>query len=448
MPPVICLFLLLAACAQEAGGPASGDSDALTTPGTAGDSGAVGADTGEPFSGPPESVTLPERGLRAEDLAIVVNLDDPLSADIAAAYAEARGIDDTRIVGLSLGTEASLSASGFEAEKAVLDAMLDDDVQALLLAFTQPYRVGCMGTSAAFALGFDEAYCSTPCSPTQAAPTYNSSSTAPWTDHGVRPAMMLAVDTLEDAQALIQRGLDADETNPTGTGWLVRTSDAARSVRYADFQGLPDRFAPDALDLRYQDAVEGDGEDTVTGAEDVLFYLTGLTHVADLETNTWRPGALADHLTSFWGVLSDSSGQMPITAWLEAGATASYGTAHEPCNYQQKFPRASVLVPAYFAGDTALEAYWRSVQWPGEGNFVGEPLARPFSPSWSWEDGTLTLSSTALGRLNTWQLEAADSADGPWEPVGTPVETGTTYARVQITVEGAHRRHYRLVPVD
>ncbi len=35
----------------------------------------------------------------------------------------------------------------------------------------------------------------------------------------------------------------------------------------------------------------------------------------------------------------------------------------------------------YATGATAIEAYWKSVAWPGEGVFVGEPLARPFGPT-------------------------------------------------------------------
>ena len=41
------------------------------------------------------------------------------------------------------------------------------------------------------------------------------------------------------------------------------------------------------------------------------------------------PGALADHLTSSGGMLTDS-GQMSALRWLEAGATGSYGTVIEP----------------------------------------------------------------------------------------------------------------------
>jgi hypothetical protein len=33
----------------------------------------------------------------------------------------------------------------------------------------------------------------------------------------------------------------------------------------------------------------------------------------------------------------------------------------------------------YLQGATALEAYWRSVLWPSQGLFVGDPLAAPFA---------------------------------------------------------------------
>jgi len=34
----------------------------------------------------------------------------------------------------------------------------------------------------------------------------------------------------------------------------------------------------------------------------------------------------------------------------------------------------------YLQGATAIEAYWRSVAWPQQSLFVGEPLAAPFAP--------------------------------------------------------------------
>ena len=71
--------------------------------------------------------------------------------------------------------------------------------------------------------------------------------------------------------------------------------------------------------------------------------------------------------------------QMSVLEWIESGATASYGSVSEPCNHLQKFPHPQLLLLHYMQGSTALEAYWKSVAWPQQGVFVGEPLAAPFA---------------------------------------------------------------------
>jgi hypothetical protein len=37
----------------------------------------------------------------------------------------------------------------------------------------------------------------------------------------------------------------------------------------------------------------------------------------------------------------------------------------------------------YLAGETLIESYWKSVAMPGQGIFIGEPLARPYLASLS-----------------------------------------------------------------
>lgn len=51
----------------------------------------------------------------------------------------------------------------------------------------------------------------------------------------------------------------------------------------------------------------------------------------------------------------------------------------EPCNQVAKFPNPAVFLNRYLRGDTVLEAYWKSVEMPGQGLFLGEPLARPYA---------------------------------------------------------------------
>lgn len=96
---------------------------------------------------------------------------------------------------------------------------------------------------------------------------------------------------------------------------------------------------------------------SIEHVQNIMVYQTGLANVAKLDTLRFLPGALADHLTSFGGDLQ-GTGQMSSQRWLEAGATASYGTVSEPCNYWQKFPNPTVLLRRYLNGMTALEAYW------------------------------------------------------------------------------------------
>ena len=152
---------------------------------------------------------------------------------------------------------------------------------------------------------------------------------------------------------------------------FVTTSDSVRSVRQSLF---PPAGPVPKLGLD----VFLDQTDALRGSERVLMYLTGRASVDWIESVQFLPGALADHLTSFGGVLDKPHGQMTVLAWIHAGATASYGTASEPCAHLQKFPHPQGLLLFYAQGATAIEAYWKSVAWPQQGLFVGEPLAAPF----------------------------------------------------------------------
>ena len=443
-------LLLLIACAEPTPSPDSATSDTATVEDTASDT---------DLAGPP-AVHLPLTSLDAASLGIVVNTDDPLSAAIAADYAAAHGIPPEHIVELSLGGGTDLTAESFAVARATLDATFGDDVQALLLTFYKPYRVSCMATSAAFALGFDAQWCQSgpPCRTTAPSPLYDTETVTPWSDHGVRPTMMLSGPSREAAQAVIARGLAAQASYPGPESAatpgptdviLLRTSDAARSTRWDDMERAAQRFDPVAgLRVTYRDASANPADELYTSATGLLGYQTGLTWVSGLDTVTFAPGALADHLTSFGGVLDGSAGQMPATAWLDAGATASYGTAIEPCNYPQKFPRPTVLWSRYFRGATAVEAYWASVEWPGEGNFVGDPLARPFGHRASWEDGVLTIRTTWPDRRAAYRIEAADSEQGPWETVADALEGGRDHTTHTWSVPDARRAHYRLVAAE
>jgi uncharacterized protein (TIGR03790 family) len=304
-------------------------------------------------------------------LAIIINDADPLSRDIGEYYIAKRGIPASNVIHVSFKPgNKTMQPPEFRSIKAAVDKQTPSSVQAFALAWTAPYRVGCMSITTAFAAGFNEEFCARGCKPTRKSPYFDVNSTQPYTDFNWRPAIMLAGDSLESVKELIDRGVAADSTYPAGTAYLLSTSDKARNVRARFYPGIimmqSDRFRVEAIN-----------SDMLKHRADVMFYFTGLVTVDGIDTNTYRPGAIADHLTSAGGQLTGSS-QMSSLRWLSAGATGSYGSVVEPCAFVQKFPRPNIVINRYLNGETLLEAYWKSVEWPGQGVFIGEPLASPF----------------------------------------------------------------------
>lgn len=414
----LCALLWLNACGGGGGGSSSGD----TGSGSGGSSSGGSSDGG---IGQTLTLSLPTNGLAPADLAVVVAEGDALSEAMGAAYLAARGVPSANLIHVKVNTASdSISAADFATLKADVDAKLPAGVQATLLAWAAPSRVAgacSMGITSAMTLGFDTRYCnpspaSNACASTAASPLYDSESRRPQAEVQLRPSMLLGTRTLAAAQALINRGVAADASLPAGDGWLVRTTDADRSVRWTDFSALPAAWGG-ALALNYVDNSAGVASaNSLSGKGNVLFYLTGLASVANLSTLQFRPGALADTLTSTGGLLPAGGGQMPITAWLDAGATASYGTVEEPCNLQQKFSRASVLIDQYWRGATAIEAYWKAVQWPGQGLFVGEPLAQPFrdTPSFAIVAGEYQIKTRSLRPGSRYSLQYRLSGASTW----------------------------------
>jgi hypothetical protein len=224
--------------------------------------------------------------------------------------------------------------------------------------------------------------------------------------------------------------VQADSSYPRGTAYLLNTSDRARNVRASQFD-ITQRSLAGVFPIEVINA------DSIAGRDDVSFYFTGLVSVPRLETLHFTPGALADHLTS-WGGDLDGKQQMSSLRWLEAGATASYGSVHEPCNYPQKFPVPGIAMSKYLAGATAVEAYWKSVAWPGEGLFIGEPLARPFAASIRpLQDHNYELTVFSL-RETVWQIDIAANAAAPFQPLQSlPLHRGRNVLHFSLPADGA-----------
>ncbi len=250
--------------------------------------------------------------LEPRHLGVIVNTQDPLSVQIGRTYAAARQISFQNIIKVAFPPDgAAISSKAFASIKESVDAQTLEHVQAYALTWIAPYRVECMSITSAFAFGFDPAYCSDGCGATRTSAYFNSRARLPFRQFGVRPAMVIAARSLDAAKTLIDRGVRSDGTRPSGRAYLLSTTDSARNVRSGTY-GYVQGILGDRARLVQADSIKD--------VSDVLFYFTGRAHVEELDTLRFLPGAMADHLTSFGGQLTDSV-QMSALRWLEAGAT-------------------------------------------------------------------------------------------------------------------------------
>ena len=325
---------------------------------------------------------------------VVVNDASGRSLELGQYYQDARNIPERNICHITTTTNYSIDTAGFtnQIRQPVLDyissAGLSGQVDCIVFSMDIPYRVYLAGSnyntnSLTGAMFYDYKNSPPPCSlPTATLSSYYEKELAfshsdPETGEGLYYlSAMLSGWDLDQAMTLVDRASMADASHPTGTVYYIRTTDNARNVRWRQFEGaiFPVRFldVPRSSEFLF-------GWD-ITGKEDVVGYMVGRWHPTRLEENTFLPGALGDHMTSYGGYLFDHPGtnRISILDWIEAGCAGTYGTVVEPCNYTSKFPQARVHY-WYARGFSMGEAYTMSVQAPYQGILVGDPLCQPYA---------------------------------------------------------------------
>ncbi|RKZ79418.1 MAG: TIGR03790 family protein [Gammaproteobacteria bacterium] len=397
-------------------------------------------------------IQLPGK-ISAQNVLVLYKQHNALSKQIAKYYAQQRHVPSSQVVPVDIWkSPKQINQQKFETIYNQLEPHLTDNIKVILLTWHAPYRVDCMSITSAFALGFDKKYCShrikedKGCKKTANSPYFNSSSHLLWQDNPpIRLSMMLSGENFEQAKRLIDRGIAADSSQPSGTAYLVRTHDGSRSTRWPIFEKFSQIWGHrKGIDVLYIDDRKNKDGTQIQNKENIMFYHTGLTHVPAIKTNNYLPGAIADHLTSGAGIGIKHTGQMKAFRWLEAGVTGSYGAVVEPCNFPEKFPNPQVLIPSYLDGDSLIEAYWKSVQQPGEGLFVGEPLARPWGKTQAvLIDGVLTINSFELDSEKTYFIEAQQTESSPWNRVKAKIRWHGKEAKIRIP--NASGKRYRIV---
>ncbi|MEJ5237141.1 MAG: TIGR03790 family protein [Limisphaera sp.] len=220
---------------------------------------------------------------------------------------------------------------------------------------------------------------------------------------------MITASNLAQAKAVVDRGVAADESWPTQSVYLLKSTDSARNVRHWWFDdAIFEQRVLGRVSMVPTNANSPAGLGLQLGCQSGFYGFS-------LPANLFVPGAMADNLTSFGGWLfEDAAGMTRVPDFLAAGATASYGTVVEPCNWTEKFPGPR----NYFyqaRGFNIAECYYQSIAAPYQGVVVGEPLAAPFArrPRGDWiaPAPEATVSGPVLLE---WHFQAAD----PARPIG------------------------------
>jgi uncharacterized protein (TIGR03790 family) len=362
------------------------------------------------------------------NVVVVVNQNSTNSVQLGNYYCERRGVPPQNLLRINwTGGNTSWSRSDFETYLlnplvSVLSSRgLTNQVDYVVLSMDIPYQVtatdGINSTTAALFYGFKTDDCTNDCP--AGIPGCNlpaASSNAYAGSEGIfrqTPPVsatsnswlvtMITSSNLAQAQAIIDHGVSSDGTFPTQTVWLAKSSDLARNVRYLEFDNA-------IFDARVTGnfSILRTNLDSPYGLTNLFGYQTGLYQFTIL-SNVFVPGAIADSLTSYGGLIYQPNDHTTLLVFLNAGACGSYGTVTEPCNYLQKFPSPQ----DYFyqaRGFSLAECYYMSLANPYQGLIVGEPLAAPFAlpPSGAWVN--LSTNSVLSGITNlTFQCTASAS---------------------------------------
>jgi uncharacterized protein (TIGR03790 family) len=329
---------------------------------------------------------------------VVVNQNSTNSLQLGNDYCERRGVPPQNVFRMTGWTGGSTNFEEGDFENYLLNPLLamiasrglTNQAQIVLLSMDIPYRVyngdSENGTTSALFYGFKTNTAPPPglpdtCSLPEDSTNSYSYSELPFAQAGPETAstnaflaVMLTDTNLAQAELTLAGGVASDNTLPTNTVYLEKTTDAARNVRFVLFDN-----AIQECRARGDNDVTRTNSD-FTGWTNALGLDTGLATFS-VPTNAFVPGAVADSLTSYGGEIFESlceGCQTVLLAFLEAGASGSYGTVVEPCNYTYKFPDPMV----YFyqnRGFCFAEAYYQSLANPYQGLMVGEPLSAPFA---------------------------------------------------------------------
>jgi uncharacterized protein (TIGR03790 family) len=373
---------------------------------------------------------------------VVVNERSEESLEIGQRYLRARGIPDANVCRLGTSTAFTVSKATYQAEietpigDCIASGPLGDRIDYLVLTRGLPIRANFPDAS------------SPPTSPVSVTELLRVMDTTLWNKdqeygppygfllhgnpyrgqreshehsklfggHRLRIATMLSGYWSEHANALIERSLASDGSPPDltpGAAYYLEESTDPASPANTRNAGIPAAVA--TLQAMGVDAVHVRGSDPDVASSVVASHLNAGSYSsisrAEIRSNTYPPGALVCALESFGLVPNNfdpdaSPSQVPVTWWIEAGATGGHGTVAEP--YNVAFPDADLFEP-WVEGYNLGETYYQGIPYLYWMNLVlGDPLAAPHAVPPS-----VTIAAPAPGAVVSGTVRFEASATTP-----------------------------------
>jgi hypothetical protein len=219
-------------------------------------------------------------------------------------------------------------------------------------------------------------------------PSHGFRSSYGWTREGVAsagqpaPHYLLSTElavtsgrgnSVDEALECLRRAAAADGTRPAGTIYYMRNGDIRSTTRLWSFPSAVKQLQALGVKAEIVDGALPQKKDDVAGLQ-----AGNAEFDWPASGSTMLPGAIAEHLTSFGGIMEYWSGQTPISAWIRAGAAGSAGTVFEPYAIGAKFPDAFTYAH-YARGCSLAEALYQGTPGPYALLMIGDPLCQPWA---------------------------------------------------------------------
>lgn len=174
----------------------------------------------------------------------------------------------------------------------------------------------------------------------------------------------------------LRRAKESDGANYRGTIYYMQNNDVRSKARHDGFKAAVDQLeAINVQALILPGAVPND-------KPDVAGLTTGTSHL-HLRTSgsTLLPGALVDNLTSSGGKMhrgTEPNPQTVISEFIRLGAAGASGAVVEPFAIPAKFPSPALHVH-YARGCSLAESFYQSIAAPYHLLIIGDPLCQPWA---------------------------------------------------------------------